>query len=191
MQKKYWLMYICILIFFVIGIFFDNQIVKFITNNRINSLNGFMAWVSYGGAWVVVLLIMTSLFLWTEKKRKWILPLWLSVGIAAIITFSLKLLIMRERPFDALNIINLIPETDSSFPSGHATAVFSTLAVLDKEFPKLVWFWVGFACFIAFTRLYLGVHYLSDLAAGAFVGLSVGLIVVHLFGKYKILGKNW
>jgi undecaprenyl-diphosphatase len=191
MQKKYWLIYSCILIFLVIGIFFDKDIVRFITNNRIDSLNQFIAWMSYGGAWVTVLVVMTSLFLWNERKRKWILPLWLSVEIAAIVTLFLKLLIMRERPFDSLNIINLIPETGGSFPSGHATAVFSTLAVLDKEFPKLVWFWIGFACFIAFTRLYLGVHYLSDLAVGAFIGLSVGLIVVHLFGRYKILGKNW
>jgi undecaprenyl-diphosphatase len=189
MQKKYLVIYICIFVLAFLGIFFDNAIVKFIVNNRIDFLNNFMIWITYTGTWFLVLIIMTTLFLWNEKKRKWIIPLWLSVLIAEAIVYLFKFLIFRERPFEALNLINLVQDSDSSFPSGHATAVFASLAVLYKEFPKFVWFWLSFAILVAFSRIYLGVHYLTDVATGAFIGLTIGLLVVFVFEKYKPLEK--
>ena len=85
---------------------------------------------------------------------------------------------MRERPDVALS-----SSLTSSFPSGHAAAVFSSLAVLDKEFPKFKWFWVCFSVLVVFSRLYLGMHYLTDVVTGIMIGYSIGLIVVILWKK--------
>ena len=63
MQKKYVLIYICIFVLAILGLFFDKDITRFIVNNRIDFLNNFMIWISYSGTWFLVLIIMTSLFL--------------------------------------------------------------------------------------------------------------------------------
>ncbi len=185
MKKEYILLYLIFAISLLLGFFFDKQIVLALTDYRIPVLNEFMIWISYGGTWFVVLILMTSLFLWNERKRRWILPLWLSIGISALITKVLKIVILRDRPYLAFGFDALVESTGSSFPSGHATAVFSTLAVLDKEFPKIKWFWLAFALLVAFSRMYLGVHYLTDVAVGGIIGLTVGLFVVYYWKRLK------
>ncbi len=175
--------YLALLILLIVSVFFDAVFTLFLVTFRTPLLNEFMEWISYGGTWFFVLILMTSLFLWNEKKRKWILPLWLSLGVGMGVTFLLKLLFFRERPYLALHLPALLEREGSSFPSGHATAVFSTLAVLDREFPRLKWFWLGFALLVAFSRVYLGVHYLSDVVVGGVIGFSAGLFVVHFWEK--------
>lgn len=175
--------YLVLVLLLALSIFFDGVFVKNAADLRTPLLNDFMILISYGGTWFFVLIVMTSLFLWNEKKRKWIPPLWLSLGVSMGITLLLKLLFFRERPYDALNLPTLLEREGSSFPSGHATAVFSTLAVLDKEFPRLKLFWLGFALLIAFSRVYLGVHYLSDVVVGGVIGFSTGLLAVHFWEK--------
>lgn len=185
-MKKLVFIYLVIACLLAFSIFFDEEISQFIVGLRMPFLNDFLIWISYGGTWFVVLFIMTSLFLWNEKKRKWIMPLWLSLGISAGLVYLLKIIVARERPYEALGLEMLVEKHGESFPSGHANAVFSTLGVLDKEFPKFKWFWFGFALLVAFSRVYLGLHYLSDVVVGGAIGFSIGLLVVHFWEKINI-----
>ena len=185
MKKEFIYLYLFLASLLIVGVFFDKQIAISIANSRIPALNEFMIWASYGGTWFVVLIVMTSLFLWNERKRRWIIPLWLSIGISAIITKVIKMIILRDRPYVALGLELLSDANGSSFPSGHATAVFSTLAVLDKEFPRFKWFWLIFALLVAFSRIYLGVHYLSDVVVGGIIGLTAGLFTLYYWKKLK------
>lgn len=194
-MKKKWL-YSILSACFLISLLYDKQITLIIANNRIASINGFMIWLTNLLTIVIVFLLMTTLFLWEEKKRKWIMPLWMSVATAAIITMLMKLVISRTRPFEALTF-SLLKGADytfaawnTSFPSLHAAAVFSLVPILDKEFPKLKWFWIILASLIAFSRIYIGVHYISDTLAGCLIGLSAGYGVIHLERKYKLF-KRW
>ena len=185
-MKKLYMAYCIIFTLLIIGLIFDSSIVKFIAENRISFLNEFMIWISFFGTWAFVLIFMTSLFLFSENKRDWLIRLWLSVIASAIVVYALKIVFFRARPFSVLEILPLTQAEGSGFPSGHATAVFSTLAILDKEFPKLKWFWLGFACLVAFSRLYLGLHYLTDVVAGALIGFTISLI----FARYKLFDFN-
>jgi undecaprenyl-diphosphatase len=180
MGKSYlvYLTYFVGFVLLLIGIFFDKSLALILSQNRIPFLNETMVWLSFFGTWFIVLIIMTSLFLWQERKRKWILPLWFSLLLSMAITFFLKIIIMRIRPEVAL-----LSSKSSSFPSGHATAVFSTLAILDKEFPKFKWFWLSFSLLVIFSRLYLGMHYLSDVVVGSLIGYTVSLLVVRYIAK--------
>lgn len=100
----------------------------------------------------------------------------------------MKNVVARPRPFteseallDFLNSINYKIPTDWSFPSGHSAVCFcgaSVLAVLYRG--KGAWTY-AVAAVIAFSRLYLGVHYLTDVLAGAAIGSAIG-VLVGIFG---------
>ena len=70
-----------------------------------------------------------------------------------------------------------------SFPSGHATSVFAVAAVFATYYPRLRWPLYGLAAAIALGRVYLERHYLSDIIAGAALGLTVA---VRLY-RYRLI----
>ena len=66
----------------------------------------------------------------------------------------------------------LAPDVDS-FPSGHATSVFAVAAVFAAFYPRVSWLLYALAAAIALGRVYLERHYVSDILAGALIGLVV------------------
>ena len=100
----------------------------------------------------------------------------------------IKPLVGRIRPYDINTAVGLlIPRpTDFSFPSGHTGASFAAAAALeDSNYRLRIPAWV-LAVLIAFSRLYLYVHYPTDVLAGAMLGILTGWTateMVRLFGK--------
>ncbi|MSU56498.1 MAG: phosphatase PAP2 family protein [Candidatus Taylorbacteria bacterium] len=96
----------------------------------------------------------------------------------------MRLFVHRPRPFVAdPNIHALISETSYSFPSGHAAFFFAlstTVYLYNKRWG--VWFFVASAV-IGLARVMAGVHYLTDIAGGAVLGVAVGWGVHKLFSK--------
>lgn len=99
----------------------------------------------------------------------------------------LKNAVARTRPFDVNTGISLLVKkpTDYSFPSGHTAASFAAVTVLffAKEkyrYPALV-----LAVLIAFSRLYLYVHYPTDILGGILVGILCG-VIAYLITKKKL-----
>jgi len=180
MKKKVLWFYAILLVLLVLGIFYDSKLAVFLANNRTNFFNGLMNIFSFMGEGMIIFILTTIIFLLARKGKK-LAFLWLSIIISAIITQLLKLIIMRHRPDVALSL-----DSSFSFPSGHATAVFSVLAVIIREIPWLKWFWLVFAVVVAFSRLYLGMHYLTDVVAGALIGFTTGLLIVKY--ERKIIG---
>ncbi len=102
---------------------------------------------------------------------------WMVIGIAvtAVVAQSLKWLFRRQRPPGEWGAIYRATDPHS-FPSGHAARV-AMLAVLGFALGPL-WFallLLIWAPLVALARVAMGVHYLSDIAAGALLGLAVGL----------------
>jgi undecaprenyl-diphosphatase len=91
----------------------------------------------------------------------------------------LKPLVARLRPFDALpgvRVVGYRPVT-YSFPSGHsASAVFGAY-IVSLMLPRARAIWWGLAAAIAFSRIYIGVHYPIDVLGGAVVGWAIGVVV--------------
>lgn len=96
-----------------------------------------------------------------------------SILVSTISTFAIKYLVDRDRPFVSYPFIEKGSDAGSpSFPSGHTSVSFATATSLSLAFPK--WYvivpsylWAGT---VAYSRMHLGVHYPSDVAAGAVLG---------------------
>ena len=174
---------------------FDARAEYFFVAARDLSLVRFFSTVSLFGEWYVVLgvLLVVSATLWFSNKRIFLFPMLVGVSSAEIITMILKNIIMRPRPETAVII-----ENSFSFPSGHATiavAFYGFLAYIlfricrtRKE--KIVVCAIGtfLILLIGLSRLYLGVHYVSDVVAGYLigaVGLSLGMCLAEHFCERK------
>lgn len=93
---------------------------------------------------------------------------------AAFVAYSLKKIVGRPRPLDEA-------EKDS-FPSGHTTVAFTMATVVGHEYTKLrIPLYVA-ALGTAFSRIYSGRHYPSDVIAGAFIGTLAGWHTIHYRG---------
>lgn len=104
-------------------------------------------------------------------------------GSLVINNLILKNLVARPRPYEMVaGLMPLIPRpADYSFPSGHTGSSFAAAVVLYGQLPKK---WgiaaLVLAVLISISRLYLGVHYPSDVLAGALIGSMIGLAVQRL-----------
>lgn len=98
---------------------------------------------------------------------------------AGVITTSLKFAVHRERPFKTHSDITKYSVAGSlSFPSGHTSAAFSIATSISLAFPK--WYVVApsllWASIAGYSRMYLGVHYPSDVIVGAVIGAGTSYL---------------
>ncbi len=101
------------------------------------------------------------------------------LGIVYLLGTVLKFVFLVGRPCAEL-VSKVACPPDPSFPSGHAILAFALAAGLWKR--KNGWLFLLFAFFIAFTRVYLGVHTLADVAGGAFFGV-LAVFVLGALGQ--------
>lgn len=94
----------------------------------------------------------------------------------------LKLKTTRRRPFEVIpGIKNLIQPPDRySFPSGHTAAAFIMAIVIGHGFPVLIIPMIAWAVLVGLSRIYLGVHYPTDVLAGMIGGTGVALMALQI-----------
>jgi len=111
----------------------------------------------------------------SKRRRQWLAAS--LIGPVAIgINYGVKLLVRRPRPqFDQLPPLGGAPSS-LSFPSAHATASFAAATAMSRLAPELRFALFGAAALMAVTRPYLGMHYPSDVAAGAVLGTALGAL---------------
>ncbi|EFD92859.1 MAG: phosphoesterase PA-phosphatase related protein [Candidatus Parvarchaeum acidophilus ARMAN-5] len=185
---------IFILVYFNIDHSLDVSIFRSINNINIPAFNTFFAELTtYGRAyfWVPVVALMWILgdAFKNEKAKRGALLLILVFIVIIIVGLTLKQVYYRPRPFLTLsNVHVLVPKDfDSSFPSGHALIVAAGAAIviffLRKRYSLLL---VLEAALVCFSRVYVGVHYPSDVLAGIVLGVGISFIMYALISKSKL-----
>lgn len=156
---------------------FATPIAKFITN--------------FGGA--IFLIILTILLIVVLKNKKVGLSICINLVVVTILNQLLKRLLQRPRPTE----FRIIEETGYSFPSGHSMvsmAFYGYLIYLIYRFVKNKYLkWISIVllslliCLIGISRIYLGVHYTSDVLGGFLISISYLVIYISAFNKFFII----
>lgn len=124
-----------------------------------------------GGIWLITAFVL----LFFEKSRRAGITMLLALLFSLILNnICLKNIFARVRPYEAVEgLISLIPAPrDYSFPSGHTASSFAAAVALYRNMPKVFGVCaIVLAVLIALSRLYVGVHYPTDVAGGAVFGL--------------------
>lgn len=166
----------------------DGDILLWIQDNlRAGWLDPIMKFITYlanGGAlWIGICVLLLIL----KKTRTTGLVCSCSLAATFLINnIILKNIIARTRPYEVVEGLNRIigAQSDYSFPSGHSGASFAVAVVMFMEMPKkygvpaLI-----MATLIALSRLYVGVHYPSDVIAGILTGTLYAVITVTIYRK--------
>ena len=155
---------------------FTIPIAKFITN--------------FGGA--IFLIVLTIILLISIKNKKIGLSIFSNLAIITILNQLLKRILQRPRPTE----YRIIEETGYSFPSGHSMismAFYGYLIYLIYKYVKNKYIkWISIVllsiliCSIGISRIYLGVHYTSDVLGGFLISISYLIIYISAINKFLI-----
>lgn len=171
----------------------DEAVAEMVYSWRTPELTEFMKTVTnLGAGYILIILAIITLVLILEKHKKESVLFGLTFGMGVVANYLLKFFFQRPRPV----LDPLIEATNYSFPSGHAmnsTIFYGLLAFYIFHFTrkKLASLVMGIVCgliiiLIGFSRVYLGVHYPSDVIAGFVVG-GWWLVTTLLMEKTLVL----
>ncbi len=157
---------------------FDLGVMNFVYENRIAPLNTFMEMITYLGDWFSIVAVCLLLLAFDSTRLKYGVPVAAMAIISSVINKIFKTIIQRERPLEEMM---LIEQDGFSFPSGHsitALAVYGILAYIvfkhmnsdkAKKGQNKNLYAAGLvllALIIGISRVYLGVHYPTDILGG-------------------------
>lgn len=162
---------------------------------RCDFLNVIMKFITSLGNAGIIWIILTIIMLITPKYRK--------AGFASAVSLLFSLLVInlfmknwiaRVRPYEVISGLELLvgKATDWSFPSGHASSSFaSACCILFTGYRKEGIAALILAFLIGFSRLYVGIHYPSDVLCGALLGLGFAIMASFIVNKiYKKFSRT-
>lgn len=179
----------------------DITLLRDVYNNRNIQLDNSMLWLSRTVTPVSMALPLTLLAtgyikddvdIWDKGVRSAI-----GVGSAVTISYILKRTVDRQRPYEKYpDIVPYTGDFTSSFPSGHTTSAFATATTLTMISKK--WYVIvpayGYAAGVAYSRMHLGMHYPTDIIAGAVIGSGCAFLsfkINNLLRKDFMYPRNW
>ena len=129
-----------------------------------------------GGGWGLLAIVPFAVRRATRAAALWLLA---AITTTSALVSLIKLAVGRVRPCDALgwcNPIDVRSPGGPSFPSGHAAGSFAFAAFVSVYAPRWAPLAFAWAALVAASRCVLGVHYPSDVLAGALLGATVGML---------------
>ncbi|KRF13303.1 undecaprenyl-diphosphatase [Paenibacillus sp. Soil787] len=159
--------------------------------NTLPALNPIIRLLASNAEYVFYLGIIVYWFSRQDIKRRMVAESVLSACVAVTFSGILAHFFYRDRPFVTHNVIQLIAHpANASFPSDHAIGAFviaTSIWIHRRQDGKL---WLALASGIAFSRVWTGVHYPSDVVGGAVIGIAAAVLIHQLF-KRSSLALEW
>lgn len=172
----------------------DINILYWIQSNiNSNFLNPIMIFFTSLGNLGIIWIIISILLILSKKYRKIGLLTLAALIINTILGEGiLKHIIERPRPFTTYPDLHIIisKPTSYSMPSGHTSASFAAAFMLAYYFKNIKVYIFSLASLIAFSRLYLLVHYPTDVLTGVLLGYISFLIVIKIYNKLEKKSKE-
>lgn len=165
---------------------FEFSVLNFLYGLHTPLLDSIMVFITRLGdagiLWIVSGLVMLLI---PKYRRAGVCVMIALVMDFVIANLVLKPLVARIRPYEYVDFVNLIiaEPKDFSFPSGHSFASFASSVSVFLYHKKSGAVLIAFAFLIAFSRIYLYVHFPSDVIAGAFMGTAVAFIAREITDK--------
>ncbi len=139
-----------------------------------------------GKIWIAISLVLLCFKKTRRAGIAGLLGLFLSLVVNNLL---LKNLFARTRPYEIVEGLALIGKqaSDFSFPSGHTGSAFAaaTAIFITLKHGRLRWLLFVLAALMAFTRLYIGIHFPTDILGGLITGILCGVAVALIVGKGK------
>ena len=161
------------------------KILDFIQTLHIPILDKIMVWITSLGDAGMIWILLTAIFLIMPKTRRTGIIMAAALIMDLLIcNVAVKNLVARTRPYDVNTSVQLLVAKlhDYSFPSGHTAASFASVTALYLAGEKKLWKpALVLACLIAVSRLYLYVHYPTDVLGGIILGILSG------YAGYRII----
>lgn len=175
----------------------DTTIFYFINHTTKNNFFDFiMPIITNHKNFFIVFLILWFLLVFSSHYRYRIAGWSIIVGVAFSDILSskiLKHLFLRQRPFETLdNVYKLVSSAGPSFPSSHAVNSFTVATLIMLFLRNTTYSVIAFAVatLSAYSRVYVGVHYPSDIVCGAVLGYLIGLSIYKIVSKVFKLDKK-
>ena len=180
----------------------DSDILLYIQEYLRNDLlTPFMVFLTHTGDYGILCIAVSFILILLRKTRCLGHVIAFSIAIESIITnLLLKNLIARTRPYEVIEELELLigEQPDFSFPSGHAGVTFALAGAMlfafmygvkgfekNKRNSLIVLLVLIYALLLAFSRLFVGVHYPTDVLGGMLIGLLSGLVGYWLEKKVR------
>jgi len=171
----------------------DNSILLFIKNNMHGHMmdKAMVIITSLGNVGIIWIIIAVLLMINKKYRKIGVMALGALILSTILGEGILKHVVQRLRPSQDIPVINMLiaKPLSYSFPSGHTTSSFAVAGVLAKYLKKYTIGFLGLASLIAFSRLYLYVHYPTDVVAGIILGLICSKLIIYMFNKKIIISK--
>lgn len=160
----------------------DGQILLWIQELRTDWLTAFFTAVTHlGDAGALWILAGVALLIPKKTRRDGIAVLAALLVTFIVVNLILKPVIARTRPYEVIEGLRLLvsPAHDYSFPSGHSSSSMAAAVAMAGALPRRMrvigWCAVVLAVLICISRLYIGIHYPSDVLVGAAIGFLCGI----------------
>lgn len=166
---------------------FDYKFINFMNRYNNDTISSLFIFITNFGDFYIPLFILFCIFVFVKNKWYFFVE---SGGylLAGIITYISKLLASRPRPIEALIKI----PSSFSFPSGHTLTsivfyglLFYLISIRSSKLVKIISFILALLiiCVVAISRIYLGVHYFTDVVGGFIIGIPCLMMIINIIEK--------
>lgn len=160
---------------------------------KINSWAGQYVWLDrfmiFSAEWLGYIMFLALVIVYFKNKTRFKGVVYTAIGSAIVVRLGIvsliRLFYYHPRPFMVLSHVDQLVDhaTESSFPSGHAAFYFALATGVYLYNKKAGLAYLLLAGLIGFARVFVGVHWLLDILAGAGVGVATGLVLNYYFRK--------